>query len=156
MESHFFQSCLLPQKLSDASGAFGCGAFSLSQGWFQIIWPQHWQSIHITAKELLPIVVAAAVWGHTWQRQRICFRTDNMAVVELLKSRTSRDSSLMHLLRCLHFYAAFFRFNFECRHLPGNLNTAADAISCNSIPLFILLSHRSLTLLSPRPSSTCW
>jgi len=90
------------EVVSDASGAFGCGAFSLSQGWFQIFWPQHWHPIHITAKELLPIVVAAAVWGHTWQRQRICFRTDNMAVVELLKSRTSRDSLLMHLLHCLH------------------------------------------------------
>ena len=58
-----------------------------------------------------------------------------MAVVELLKSRTSRDSLLMHLL----LLRSIFHFNFECRHLPGNLNTAADAISRNNIPLFYSL-----------------
>lgn len=42
------------QVTSDASGAFGCGAFSLSHGWFQLVWPESWESVSITAKELLP------------------------------------------------------------------------------------------------------
>ena len=80
--------------LSDASGIFGCSAFSHSHGWLQLQWPVDWQhSIHITAKELVPSV-SAAVWGSQWTCKRIRFRSDNMAVVSLLKSRTSQDPYL--------------------------------------------------------------
>ncbi len=48
---------------SDASGGWGCGAFSSSGAWFQFIWPALWTEIHITVKELLPIVIACAIWG---------------------------------------------------------------------------------------------
>ena len=36
-----------------------------------------------------------------------------MALVELLKSQTSQNQLLMHLLRCLAFYAAYFRLIFS-------------------------------------------
>ena len=49
------------EVFSDASGMFGCGAFAHHHGWFQLRWPAEWQSIHITAKELVPIVILAAV-----------------------------------------------------------------------------------------------
>ena len=49
--------------ISDASGNWGCGAFCSSGKWFQIQWPDSWAPIHTTVKELLPIVVACAVWG---------------------------------------------------------------------------------------------
>ena len=88
------------------------------------------------AKELVPVVLASALWGPLWTRQRISFRSDNMAVVELLKSCTSHDPLLMHMLRCLVFYSAYYRFQITAEHIPGILNTAADAISRNNISLF--------------------
>ena len=97
----------IPQKApsrvitSDASGSFGCGAFSTQHGWFQLQWPESWSDIGITQKELVPIVVAATVWGPAWTNTCVRFRSDNMAVVEILRSRTSRDPLAMHLLRCL-------------------------------------------------------
>jgi hypothetical protein len=97
---------------SDASGSFGCGAFSDELSWFQLEWPSTWKAIHIAAKELVPIVVAAAVWGPRWHGGCVCFCTDNMAVVEVLRSRTASDATLMHLLRCLVFYAAVYHFDF--------------------------------------------
>ena len=51
------------EVISDASGLFGCGAFAHPHSWFQLWWPDNWQAIHITAKELVPIVISAAVWG---------------------------------------------------------------------------------------------
>ena len=48
---------------SDASWSWGCGAFS-GDKWFLFKWPQTLQASHITVKELVPIVLAAAVWGH--------------------------------------------------------------------------------------------
>jgi len=127
------------EVISDASGSYGCGAFSHNYGWFQLEWPESWQAINITAKELVPVILAAALWGHQWKRSCVCFRSDNMAVVDILKTRASRDPVLMHLLRCLVFYAAYHRFQFTAQHVPGVLNTAADAISRNNIPLFLSL-----------------
>ena len=47
---------------SDASGVWGCGAWCGS-AWFQLKWDQVAASWDISAKELLPIVLASAVWG---------------------------------------------------------------------------------------------
>ena len=47
---------------SDASGTWGCGAF-FNSFWFQLKWPETFQGLHITIKELLPIVIVAAIWG---------------------------------------------------------------------------------------------
>ena len=46
---------------SDASGTWGCGAFSDSGRWFQCEWQGAWSDVHITAKELLPVVIACAL-----------------------------------------------------------------------------------------------
>ena len=51
---------------SDASGQWGCGAFSSDGEWFQLEWPDSWIGVHITIKELLPMVVAMAMWGKKW------------------------------------------------------------------------------------------
>ena len=49
---------------SDASGGWGCGAWWECR-WFQVQW-SHWPAFSnasIAANELLPIIVAVAVWG---------------------------------------------------------------------------------------------
>ena len=148
MAVHSLQSWLCPYRFfSDASGTFACGAFMAQQGWFQLQWPDGWQSIHITAKELVSIVIAATVCGPHWSRKSICFRPNNMAVVDLLKSGTSRDQLLMHMLHCLAFYSAYFRFQFTAEHIPGIFSTAVDALFRNKIPCFILLFHRAIMYL---------
>ncbi len=48
---------------TDVSGAWGCGAYTCIGLWFQLKFPDSWSEIHITVKELLPIVMAVAVWG---------------------------------------------------------------------------------------------
>ena len=50
--------------MSDALGHWGCGTFSSAGAWFQFCCPPAWGPIYITVKELLPIVVACAVWGY--------------------------------------------------------------------------------------------
>ena len=57
--SFFPTSALAMEVISDASGTYGCGTFSLAHGWFQLQWTEIWLPVHITAKELLPIVIAA-------------------------------------------------------------------------------------------------
>ena len=121
-----------------------------TQDWFQLQWPDQWRSVSITAKELVLIVISATIWGHDWTRKSICFKCDNMAVVDLLKSGASQDQLLVHLLRCLSFYAAYYRFRITATHVPGVLNTAADAISRNNISLFLSLIPQGRQILLPR------
>ncbi len=65
---------------SDASGSWGCGAFSFEVNWFQLKLPESWKMIHITVKELLPIVLGVAVWGDEWRGKTIKCWCDNAAV----------------------------------------------------------------------------
>ena len=114
-------------------------------------WPASWNSTHIAAKELVPIVIAAALWGPHWHGRCIGFRTDNMAVVEVLHSRTASDPLLMHLLRCLVFYAAVHHFDFVGEHIPGKDNIAADALSRNNLALFSCLFPQAMQVPIPQP-----
>ena len=61
---------------SDASGTWGCGAFAGSE-WFQLKWAGHIASSHITVKEMVPIVIAVAVWGPQWRSKTIKAQCDN-------------------------------------------------------------------------------
>lgn len=77
------------------------------------------QQANITVKELLPIVVAAAIWGRQWQGMSIRARCDNAAVVAMLKSRTCKPPDAMHLLRCLAFLEAKHSFWVGADHIEG-------------------------------------
>ena len=123
---------------SDASGSFGCGAYSPEWSlWFQLSWPQSWSSVSIAAKELVPIVVAASIWGSYWSGSHVRFHCDNEAVVTIIQNRNAHDELLIQLLRCLFFYSSRFQFHFSAEHIAGKDNVIADAISRNNT---ILLS----------------
>lgn len=51
----------------DASGSWGAAVF-WEKEWFQIPWSKYpeFQEAPISAKELLPIMAAAASWGSRW------------------------------------------------------------------------------------------
>ena len=94
---------------------------------------------------------STALWGYRWTQQQVRFRSDNSAVVCLLNSLSSPDAHLMHLLRWLSFYAAYYRFTFEAAHISGTQNVAADAISCNNIPLFLSLQSQAPQVMIAQP-----
>lgn len=125
---------------SDASGTFGCGALWQGQSaWLQLQWPPDWAPVSISPKELVPIVLATAVWGHRWEGHHVCFHCDNEAVVQVLNSHSSREPLMAHLLRCYFFYAAYFKFSHSAKHVPGIQNSAADALSRGNMLKFISL-----------------
>ena len=114
---------LLPEweMASDASGTWGCGAWHRNL-WFQIPWDASTHRLPITVKELLPIIVAGALWGAEWAGHRIRCHCDNQAVVACLRSRTSRHKGLMHLLRTLVFVEAHFGFQFYPVYVDKHAN----------------------------------
>ena len=117
---------------SDASGSWGCGAFFGKQ-WFMLQWPTGMESTHITTKELIPIVIGAAIWGRQWSEKVILCQSDNAAVVAIINSGVSRDAEVMHLIRCLVFIAAKCNFIVTATHVSGHSNNLADALSRNRL-----------------------
>jgi len=67
----------------DASGSWGCGAVFQGQ-WLQLKWDRHWASMGIMAKEIVPIVLATAVWGPRFAKSTVLFQCDNFGVVSAL------------------------------------------------------------------------
>ena len=96
------------ELFTDASGGIGCGAWCGNQ-WLQYKWPQtgSFGDLPITQKEVLPVVLACAVWGEQWSGQTVQAYYDNEAAVSVLNSGYSRDSQIMHLLRCLFYKGPF-------------------------------------------------
>ena len=104
--------------------------------WFSLKWDAIAASLHITVQELLPITIAAAVWGPQWRGHTVQVWCDNDAAVTMINQGSSKDLEAMHLVRCLAFIMAKWEFYLFASHIKGQNNTAADALSRNNVPLF--------------------
>ena len=120
---------------SDASGSWGCAAFQHPH-WFQLGWNPHLCQLSIAVKELIPVVLAAALFGHQWAGKVVRFVVDNKSVVDVLNATFYSDTHVMHLIRLLVFFAAKYNFWFTAAHIPGKNNVIADALSRNNLSLF--------------------
>jgi len=60
----------------------------------------------ITLKELLPIILACAIWRPHWHQSSALIHCDNEGTVAVVNSGYSRVEKVMHLLRCLFFIRA--------------------------------------------------
>ena len=89
----------------------------------------------ITLKELLPIILACAVWGKGSNNVRVTVHCDNLGTVALVNSGYSKVPQIMYLLRCLFFIQAQFQIELWAVHVPGIKNTLADAILRNNLGL---------------------
>jgi len=123
---------------TDASGSWGCGAL-FNNLWFQLQWSTEWKPIDIMAKELAPIVLSCAIWGPLLPRKILEFKCDNQGLVDAINKGSSKEPVVMHLLRCLWFFSAFFEITIRAAHIPGTLNTAADMLSRNQAAQFLHL-----------------
>lgn len=137
---------------TDASGSWGCGAVWKDR-WIQAPWEGVWADQSIAAKELLPIVLACALWGPHWVGKQVLVLCDNAAAVQVLTTHTSRVPRMMHLLRCLHFIVAHFDIKLRAEHLSGVLNTLADAVSRNSLQALRQLHPTLESQATPVPAA---
>ena len=87
-------------------------------------------------KELLPIILAAAIWGYAWKGKAVLCHCDNVAVVTIINTGTSKEPEAMALLHRLFFIAARNNLLITPAHLPGSSNQAADARSRNNLQPF--------------------
>lgn len=105
---------------TDAAGKFGYGAI-FGTKWFYGTWEDIGlqQDYNITFKELFPIVIAVETWGQALANKSILFHSDNIAVVEIINKTSSKDTSVMCLLRRLVLACLRHNILFQAEHIPG-------------------------------------
>ena len=84
----------------------------------------------ITWKELFAIVMAVHTWGVLWQRQKILIHCDNLVVVAICESGSTRAKETMALVRLLYYCAARYNINICIVHIAGVNIVIADCLSC--------------------------
>ena len=124
---------------TDAAGGSGCGAVCDGQ-WFQHLWHSAPPGKAIAVLELVPIAMACMVWGPLWRGSQVVVHCDNQAIVCVVNSGYSREKNIMHLMRCVFFFRAFWGFDLRAEHVPGERNVAADALSRDNLALFFQVS----------------
>ena len=92
-----------------------------------------------------------AVWGKYWTVRVVECQCDNMAVVTVVNTGSSRDKAMMQLMRTLFFMAAHFNVQIRTVHVRGASNIPADALSCNDLPRFLQVVPDAVQYLSPIP-----
>lgn len=141
----------LRQLASDASGSWGCGAWFESH-WFQLQWDVRSKALPIVVKELLPIVLAGAVWGPQWAGTNVHCLCDNQAVVACLRSRTIREKHCMHMLRTLAFVEARYAFYLRSEYINTKDNVLADDLSRDNSCSFLSKVPNADPTPTPLPS----
>ena len=86
-------------------------------------------SYHITLRELFPIVLALEIWGEYLQNKCVTFYCNNQAVVYIINKQTSKDPSIMKLVRRFVVLILKYNFLFQVLHIEGVPNMAADQLS---------------------------
>lgn len=81
--SMFYRQPAVPTVhiFTDASGSYGADGVWTPLSFFQVQWLSLWNATDIVIKELVPVVMAAALWGGHWYRSHV----DNEAVVVTLR-----------------------------------------------------------------------
>ena len=113
---------------TDASGSVGYAAV-LGRRWVCGRWPDSWAEESIALKELYPICLVIELWGSELANKCIQFWCDNESVCYILNTRSSKDQSLMQLLRRIIIKTMTHNIRFRCVHIPSLDNQLADAIS---------------------------
>ena len=110
--------------------------------WLQYPWSSQTREYHITTKELLSIVLTAAVWGKHWENKSILCRCNNEAVVHIINTGTSKDPTAMGLMRCLYFIAAKFNLLLSATHLAGKQTALPTHYLVIMLPTSYPTTHR--------------
>ena len=122
------------QLFTDSAGSsnLGFGAYFGSK-WCYGAWPEAWitQGItdDITVLELFPLLVSLHIWGSELRNKKLLFRVDNLAVVHIVNSMTSKSDNVMTILRAFTLKCLQLNIAVKAQHVCGCFNKPADCLS---------------------------
>lgn len=122
------------QLFTDSAGgeAGGFGIFFAGK-WAYAHWPSYWFAQGITRDmtflELFPVQIALELWKQRFANSKILFYIDNMAVVQVINTTTSKSPRVMKIVRKLVFTCLKYNILLKAKHIPSKLNSIADCLS---------------------------
>ena len=120
------------QLYTDSASTIGYGGYFGSK-WFAGLWSKSCLRMNIAILELYPICLALHLWAHILTNRCIILRTDNMAVVSVLNTCTSKEPSIMILVRKLVLLCMRLNILIKSVHIAGDLNKISDLLSRNQV-----------------------
>ena len=97
--------------------------------WFSGEWTPELKLLNIALLELYPICLAIKLWGKYLSNKCLQINSDNMAVVYIINSSTSKDPLIMTLLRIFVLDCMSYNILIRSTHLLGVLNKCSDLLS---------------------------
>jgi hypothetical protein len=103
-------------------------------------WPAEWGSTDllkdITFLQIIPIALSIFLWHRLFYKKKIVYYIDNMAVVSILNSKTSKSTRVMVLLRFIVYWSLVGQFPFKAIHISSVDNAIADSLFRGQFPRF--------------------
>ena len=124
-----------------ADASFQAGAAVFGSSWIRIPYPDNWKDLGIVFLELYPIVVMAHMIAPQIANSKIIFHTDNITVMHILNSHTSKSPLIMDLIRPLVLLSLSYNFTITSLHVKGSLNVIPDVLSHFQEDRLFLLNH---------------
>ena len=141
LPQHWLQSPSI-DLYTDASGTVDYGAV-LGPQWLFGPWDDEWRGQSITLLEFYPTVLAVSVWTDSLSNKCISFHSDNRVVVDIINSHTSKDATVMHLMRKLVLSCLRHNILFRAVHIPGINNNLADSLTRLQVEKFQALAPKA-------------
>ena len=113
---------------TDSCTSIGFGGY-FKNNWFCGMWPKACFGLHISLLELYPIFLAFHLYSDQFVNRCICIHSDNIAVVHILNSCTSKDTLMMIMIRKLVLFCMLNNVYIKATHISGKNNQLADSIS---------------------------
>ena len=135
---------------SDASKQ-GYGA-RFGARWIQGKYPPDWQKHHITVLELYPVFLLIKTFGPLIKNSNILFKNDNMAVTDIVNKNSSKDPTIMQIVRPLVLALIKFNVNLRMEHIPGVLNVIPDKLSRFQVTPEMLIQNKMHLTATPTPA----
>ena len=142
-----FLSQQVLRMFTDASTTIGYGGYFRSH-WFSGCWSDACSKLNIAVLEIYPILVALRLFAPSLRNKCIVLMSDNMAVVHVLNSFTSKDPHIMTILRHIVLVCMSHNIFIRSQHYPGHKNVIANLLSRSQVPKALALCPA----LEPQPT----
>ena len=139
----------MSHRLATDASDIGFGGH-YGNNWFSYPWLFGEKHIYpIFYRELFAVICAVSTWGDRWSGQIIHFFCDSTNSILAAKTATSRNKSMMHLLRHLHSLLVKYKFHIWFEYINTKKNKAADLLSKNKVKQYKFMNPHSNALPSP-------
>jgi hypothetical protein len=78
---------------------------------------------------MIHIALSVFLWDRVFKRKKIAFHVDNLEVVTVLNSKSSKSPRVMNLLRSIVYRSMMGHFHMKVFHISSANNCVADVLS---------------------------